>query len=270
MPLFGLLHHSASRRALRRRCSGAALAAVAGVSGMAALTACNNQSGGAEVTIMAAASTRVLDDDAKAKLSEMTGVQADFVHAGSAALAHQLAEGAPGDVLITADQRTMDGAKRAGVVHNPRLVATNTMVVVVPKSNPAHVTGLDSSLRGAKVVACDPQVPCGALAATLIGQRAPGLPLASLEGNVTDTLGKVTSGQADAAFVYRTDARAAGDDVETIDIPEAGHQPNAYFAAVARDAKDPAAAQKIVDALDSEGFDSVWNAHGFTPSGTGR
>lgn len=54
----------------------------------------------------------------------------------------------------------------------------------------------------------------------------------SLEHNVTDTLGKVTSGEADAAFVYRADVAAAGDAVETIDIPHAEEYRNAIMAAV--------------------------------------
>lgn len=54
----------------------------------------------------------------------------------------------------------------------------------------------------------------------------------SLEHNVTDTLGKMTSGEADAAFVYRADATVAGDAVETIDIPHAEEYRNAIMAAV--------------------------------------
>lgn len=54
----------------------------------------------------------------------------------------------------------------------------------------------------------------------------------SLEHNVTATLGKVPSGEADAAFVYRADAAAAGDAVETIDIPHAEEYRNAIMAAV--------------------------------------
>ncbi len=59
---------------------------------------------------------------------------------------------------------------------------------------------------------------------------------------MTDVLGKVTSGQADAGLVYVTDARQAGDAVTTVPFPESAAAVNTYPVAVLAEAADPAAA----------------------------
>lgn len=216
-----------------------------------------------ELTVLGAASTRVLNED----LDELSGDSLTFVNAGSSALVQQLADGAPGDVFISADQKNMDDAVEAGLVRDPKVVATNSMVLVVPKGNPAGIKDVkDLENEDVKLVLCDKQVPCGAVSDQLIEANSLNLNPVSLEHNVADTLGKVVSGEADAAFVYRTDAAAAGDAVEVIDIPHADEYPNSLVAGVVITTEHPEQAAALVELLGSDETAKLWEKYGFTPA----
>ena len=142
------------------------------------------------LVVLAAASTRVVNEE----LEALADAPLTFINAGSAALVQQLADGAPGEVLISADKKTMDDAQNAGLVHDPREVARNTMVIAVPAGNPAAIGGISDLARdNVNLVLCDENVPCGAVARTLLDVNAVAVTPASLENNVTDALGKVTS-----------------------------------------------------------------------------
>lgn len=217
---------------------------------------------GVELTVFGAASTRVINDD----LQALTPYSLSFVNAGSSDLVQQLRDGAEGDVLITADKKNMDDAVDGGLARAPQEVATNSMVLVVPKRNPADIRGIEDVQRDdVNLVLCDPQVPCGTVSETLVSDNQLTVHPASLEHSVSDTLGKVTSGEADAAFVYRTDAKAAGDAVETIDIPHADEHPNTLYAAVTESARRENEAEQLVAQLRSREMARVWEEHGFTP-----
>ena len=85
----------------------------------------------------------------------------------------------------------------------------------------------------------------------------------SEESSVTDVLGKVTSGEADAGLVYVTDVTAAGDAVEGIDVPEADEAVNTYPIAPLADSANPDAAQAFVDFVTGEVGRDVLEAAGF-------
>lgn len=215
-----------------------------------------------ELTVLGAASTRVIND----QLAELTDHELEFVSAGSSTLVQQLVDGSPGDLLITADESTMDRAVEEGVVGDPAAVATNSMVMVVPAGNPAGITGVDESFEGTNVVLCDPQVPCGDVSRQIIVNEGIEIEAASLEHSVSDTLGKVTSGEADAGWVYRTDARSAGDAVEVLEIPGAEDVPNTLFGAVTTAADDQEQAQELLALITGEEMAGIWEDHGFTPA----
>ena len=227
-----------------------------------ALVACSPGSDTGNVAVFAAASTRVLNDD----LQSLTSEDLTFVNAGSSDLVQQLIDGAPADVLITADNATMDRAVRAGVVAEPTVVAENSLVLITPADNPAGISSLSDAASSHSVVACDPQVPCGAATSALLSLNRVALTPASLEHSVTDVLGKVVAGEVDAGFVYATDAAAAGDRVNIIDIPHADEHRNQIVAAVATGASRRDAAQRVVDTLRSEQAAQMWRNHEFLPA----
>lgn len=177
---------------------------------------------------------------------------ANYSFDGSAGLVDQLAGGAPADVFASADQRNMERAVAAGLIDGePRLFATNHLVLVVPKGNPAGVTGFDASLDGVKLVVCAEEVPCGAATQRLAAANDVVLQPVSEETKVTDVLGKIASGEGDAGLVYATDA-AGTDAVEVLEVPGAQGDPNTYWVAVVRGAPHPEAARAYADALTGE------------------
>ena len=241
----------------------AAIAATA-LASLLASCASDPVPGGSEaVVVLGAASTRVLNDE----MRTLIDAPLTFNNAGSSTLVQQLRDGAPGDVLITADQKNMDDAVRAGVARDPEVVATNSMVLVVPKGNPAGVRSADDLERDdVNFVMCDAQVPCGAVSQQLLRANSLDVHPVSLEHNVADTLGKVVSGEADAAFVYRTDAAAAGSDVDTVDIPHAAEFPNSLVAGVVTSSEHPGEAGELVHRLHSPQAREMWEQSGFTPA----
>ncbi|SEI96644.1 molybdate ABC transporter substrate-binding protein [Demequina mangrovi] len=219
--------------------------------------------GDATLTVFAAASlTGVLDEVADGFEAAHPGVTVATTYAGSSDLAAQILEGAPADVLASADEETM--AEVASLVDGaPTVFATNTLTLVVPEGNPARVTDLgDLADPDVVSVVCAPQVPCGAATAALAELEDVTLSPSSEEASVTGVLGKVASGQADAGVVYVTDvARAAG--VEAVPIAGADAVVNRYPAAALTDAADPALAAALVAYLAGAEAQAVLADAGF-------
>lgn len=186
--------------------------------------------------------------------------------AGSQDLVSQLAEGAPADVLATANESTMAKAADQGLVGEQTLFASNTLVLITAPGNPLGLTGLDSSLEKANLVLCAPEVPCGKLTKKLAEALGATLHPVSEEQAVTDVRGKVASGEADAGVVYKTDAIAEGDAVQTVEIPGSDKAVNRYPIARTANAKNADAADAWIElVLSAEGRKALGDA-GFTPA----
>ena len=210
-----------------------------------------------EVTVLAAASLRDAFEDLAGQFEAVhPGTHVTFDFQGSQDLVAALAEGASADVLATADERTMDEAVSEQLVAAPVQFATNTLTLIVPAGNPAGVSGLDSSLEGADLVICAPEVPCGAATARLASELGVSLQPVSLEQKVTDVRGKVASGEADAGIVYTTDAAAAGQAVESITLPVTDVR-NRYPIALVSAAPNSAAGQAFIDLVRSDAGQAV-------------
>src|SRR5690606_9716930 len=142
-----------------------------------------------------------------------TGVR--LVLGSSTMLAQQAVDGAPGDVLATADEASMRLAEDGNALRDaPVAFASNALVLVVPAGNPAGGEAI-ADLDDADVdyVACAAPAPCGDLAADLLTSSGVTRPPASEEVDVRAVLARVASGEADAGLVYATDAASAGDEV---------------------------------------------------------
>jgi molybdate transport system substrate-binding protein len=176
------------------------------------------------------------------------GSDVEFEFAGSSELATQLTQGATADVFASADTAQMDTVTKAGLLAgDPTNFASNTLVIVTTPGNPGKIASFaDLTKPGLNVVICQRPVPCGTAARRL--ERSTGVRLhpVSEELSVTDVLNKVTSGQADAALVYVTDAKSAGDKVTTVNFPEAAGAVNVYPIGVLKNTPRPALAQKFV------------------------
>ena len=177
------------------------------------------------------------------------GTEVTFSFGGSSDLVIQLQQGAPGDVFAAADTENMDKATADSLVKGePVSFASNTLEIAVPPDNPAEITSFtDLARAGVKVVVCAPQVPCGS--ATKKVEAATGVTLrpVSEENSVTDVLNKVTSGEADAGLVYKTDVQGAGDEVTGIAFPGSSEAVNVYPIAVLTGGRNSDLAQEFVD-----------------------
>lgn len=216
------------------------------------------------VSVFAAASLKASFTDLDGLFARITpGERVESTFAGSADLLTQLTQGAPGDVLATADTPTMDKAAEAGLLAGPPTpFATNSLTIVVAPGNPKRVIQF-RDLANVSLVVCAKVVPCGSALPQL--QRAADVTLnpVSEESSVTDVLNKVTSGQADAGLVYVTDARAAGDKVTTVGFPEAAGAVNTYQIAVLRQARIQVLARRYVDFVIGPTGQQVLQAAGF-------
>ncbi len=213
------------------------------------------------VTVFAAASLTAAFTDI-GKLDPNLEVRYTFD--GSPTLVDQIKGGAPADVLATADQANMTKALDGRLVQpDPTIFATNVGVLIVPKGNPGGITGLDASLDGKKLVICAPAVPCGAVAANLAMEAGVELKPVSEEQKVTDVRGKVASGEADAGIVFSTDAKAAGDDVETIELQGAVQHATRYPMSPVVASQNQDAAQAFIELVTSEKGRAVLTEYGF-------
>ncbi|WP_408632917.1 molybdate ABC transporter substrate-binding protein [Mycolicibacterium mengxianglii] len=194
------------------------------------------------------------------------GTRVTFNLAGSSELVTQLTQGAPADVFASADVKNMAKAVDAGLAAGPPIdFAANTLTIVTTPGNPKGITAFaDLSRPGTSVVVCAPQVPCGSATETVEHVTGVKLHPVSEESAVTDVLGKITSGQADAGLVYVTDARGAGDKVTEVAFPESSQAVNTYPIAVLTDSTHPATAQEFVDFVTGPTGRKVLSEAGFT------
>lgn len=213
--------------------------------------------------VLAAASLTDAFEELGAGFGEAHDVDVAFSFGSSTDLAEQAADGAPGDVLATADETSMQVAEGAGVTRDVARFATNVVVMVVPPGNPAGIESL-ADLADATWVRCADEVPCGRVALGVLEDAAVAAEPASLEEDVRSVLDKVVSGEADAGLVYASDAAAAGDGVETIPIDGSEERLTTYYVAVLDQSEDSDLAREWVDLLTSDAGRTVLAEAGFT------
>jgi molybdate transport system substrate-binding protein len=247
----------------------AAAALTLGLAGCAGNASPGDDTGEGTLTVFAAASlTSSFSELAEMFEAQHPGTDVTVSFAGSSDLATQISQGAPADVFASADTRNMDKLGDAGLLQGePRTFATNTLAIAVPTGNPAGINSFaDLARAGTRLVTCARQVPCGAAAAALSQQHGTGLSPVSEENSVTDVLGKVISGEADAGLVYVTDVRSAGDRVESVPFPEAAGAVNSYPIAVLAGSRNTTAAGAFLDLVAGPEGRQVLARAGFGPA----
>jgi len=150
------------------------------------------------------------------------GVDVQVSFAGSSTLREQILEGAPADVVASANEATMTQLVDAGEVSGtPEVFVTNSLKIAVPVDNPAGVTGLDDFADPDKLIGlCVEEVPCGEFARQALRTAGITPSIDTEEPDVRALLAKVGEGDLDAGIVYVTDVKAAGDHVTGIDLPK--------------------------------------------------
>lgn len=198
------------------------------------LTACSGGQDRETLTVLAAASlTETFTELAATFEDEHPGVEVNLVFGSSTTLAEQAVDGAPGEVLATADEKSMTLAEDGdALADSPVGFVSNRLALVTPPGNPGRIASLaDLDDAAVDYVICADTAPCGAVAAALLESAAIDNPPASEEVDVKAVLARVVQGEADAGLVYRTDAVAAGDDVAEIPTADADAFATNYFVA---------------------------------------
>ncbi|MFH8976728.1 molybdate ABC transporter substrate-binding protein [Streptomyces sp. NPDC017890] len=256
----------------------------AGAAALLALSACSSSSGSGagsdsagssssspekvsgQVTVFAAASLK----ESFTALGETfekqyPGTEVTFNFAGSDTLAASITSGAPADVFASASPKTMatvtDAKATAG---DPATFVRNQLQIATLPGNPDRISALkDLTGSGLKVVLCDRSVPCGTAAQKALEAGGLELTPVSYEQDVKAALTKVELKEADAAVVYRTDVKAAGDKVTGVDFPESAKAVNDYPIALLQEAPNAGAAKAFIDMVKSPEGQRVLTAAGF-------
>ena len=164
------------------------------------------------------------------------GVKVTFSFGPSSGLAQQITSGAPADVFASASPKNMQQVVSAGDAASPATFASNVMEVATPPGNPGHVSSVaDLAKKPVKVALCQPQVPCGKVAAEVFSNARISVKPVTLQPDVKSVLSQVELGNVDAGMVYVTDVKAAGTKVRGVTIPANENASTAYpIAAVSK------------------------------------
>lgn len=196
----------------------------------------------------------------------------------SAALETKIEQGAPADVLLSADtanpQKLVDKGLAAGSITK---FAGNLLTVIVPMANPAGIqTPADLAKPGIKVIAAGDTVPITKYATQLVANLAkqPGYPadfvarytanVVSKEENVAAVVAKIELGEGDAGIVYVTDAKTSTK-VTTVAVPDAANVPATYGGVVVKASPNLAAAQAFLAWLAGPDGQAILASFGFLP-----
>lgn len=191
---------------------------------------------------------------------------------GSNTLETQIKQGAPADLFASASAANTERLYAAGIVGKPVTFTANRLALIVPKSNPAGLSSVyDLKRQNVKLVIAGAAVPVGGYTRTVL--RKMGLlsvlsNVVSQESDVKAVTGKVALGQADAGFVYVTDARAVSDQVTVIRIPAWAQPRVRYEIAVVSTSPRKAAAQAWIRRLLSTRGQAALQSAGFLPIAT--
>jgi molybdate transport system substrate-binding protein len=215
--------------------------------------------GGGPTVLAAASLTKVFPEIAP---------NAKYTFGGSGALETDIEQGAPADVFAAASPKQPAALLAKGLVEEPVEFATNTLVLIVPKDNPAHIKSVSDITRpGVKLVICDASVPCGDYARKAFDNLditgAAMKNVVSQTTDVTQTVAEVALGQADAGFVYITDAKAAGGKVSVVRLPAQAKPGAKDYIAVVKSAPHLAAAKAFVALILSSAGQAKLRAAGF-------
>jgi molybdate transport system substrate-binding protein len=179
-----------------------------------------------------------------------------FQFAGSDQLAFQITQGASADVFAAASPKYPDQLYAQGLCSKPAVFARNTVVLIVPRANPARIRSVyDLTRDGIKLVVGAKGVPIGDYTRkllTTLGLSGALKNVVSEEDDVKLVVAKVALGEADAGFVYRTDVKPVGNRVFRIAVPAAGQPTVQYELCIPTTARHPALAAAFIREVRSK------------------
>lgn len=226
--------------------------------------------------IYAASSLTEAFDALAERVEARTAVPVDLTFAGSQVLRHQIERGAPAELFASANPDHVGALVSQGLFTGKRAFATNEVVIIVPLNGASKVESFEDLAKLDRIVIGTDNVPIGrytrqlfARAEAELGAEVVGrvrAKIVSEESNVRLVRAKVELGEADAAFVYRTDAQASAR-VRLVPLPSALQVRARYELAVASSPAHAARAQRFLQVMETPQGQAVLVEHGFTPEG---
>jgi molybdate transport system substrate-binding protein len=196
------------------------------------------------------------------------GWKVEFEFLGSDQLAAQIEQGGPADVYAAASTKYPEQLQSQNLLGKTTNFATNTLVLATPADNPAGIISVND-IGNVKLVVGDPSVPIGAYTLTVLdnlGIKPSSLNIVSQEAKVTDIVTKLELGEADAGFIYTSDAKTAGDKLKTFQLPASAQATATYPIGIVTDSKNAKAAQQWIDLVMSPQGQQVLVSDGFGPA----
>ena len=189
---------------------------------------------------------------------------------GSNALAAQIKQGAPADVFASANMTLPTQLFQQGFCSKPKVFTRNTLVIVVPKANPAHIRNIYNLTRsGVKIDIAASGVPVGTYTLQILKNmnlsNAVLKNVVSQETDVREVLAKVALGEADAGFVYSTDAKTVPGKVKVIKIPAWAQPKVQYGICVVSSSSQKTAANAFIKRVMSKAGQKKLHKFGFLP-----
>jgi molybdate transport system substrate-binding protein len=223
------------------------------------------------VLCLNAASTKDAMTTLAESFQKSTGITVKFSPEDSSKLANQIVEGAPADVFLSANEKWADFVKEKGFAEDTKPLLGNSLVVVVPKGNPAKVTKAEDMKAAAvkHIAIAGPTVPAGGYAKVALTSLKLWDDLDKAKKftpgeNVRSTLTFVERGEAEAGIVYLTDAKIS-DKVDVAYAFEPSTHPKIVYPLVLtkRGAKNETA-KKWFDYVLSKDAVEVFKKYGFS------
>jgi molybdate transport system substrate-binding protein len=242
-----------------------AAAAAAGCSSSTSSPSAGSSPSTGTITVFAAASlTESFTQLGNQFEAAHPGDTVKFSFGPSSGLATQITSGAPADVFASAAPGNMDDVVNAGDASSPQNFAKNTMEVATPPDNPGNVNSVNDLAKGSvKVALCQPQVPCGVVAAEVFKNAGITVKPVTLQPDVKSVLTQVETGNVDAGMVYVTDVQAAASKVHGVTIPASDNASTLYPIATINSSKHKSIAQAFMNYVLSPAGQQVLKAAGF-------
>ncbi|HKO03414.1 MAG TPA: molybdate ABC transporter substrate-binding protein [Candidatus Acidoferrales bacterium] len=248
------------------------LSPMAGPRGLFPLRAGTPQVKHPQVTVAAAISLKgVLEGIGNLYGRRKGSPEVTLIFGASGILEKQIEQGAPVDVFISAAPAQMDALEKANLLlkGTRRDIAGNRLVLVTPRGATAVHTLEDLKKPEVRTIAMgEPRsVPAGQYAAEAL--RTLGLldalqPKFVYAQDVRAVLTYVAGGDADAGFVYETDAESSDKVTIAAAVPAGSYTPVVYPAAVVHGSQNAAAAKHYLEYLSSVEARAVFEKCGFT------
>jgi molybdate transport system substrate-binding protein len=208
--------------------------------------------------------------DIAANYEKQSGDKIVFNFGASSLLARQIAERAPADIFVSADEAKMDDLQKAGLIvtETRRDLLSNSLVIIAPDDSKLTIASPEELIsKVQKIAIADPRaVPAGIYTKEYLS----GLGLwEKLESkmvpteNVRAALAAVESGNVDAGFVYKTDANISKSVKIAFDVQVEKGPAIRYPVAVIKEAKNQSAAESFLHYLESENARKLFERYGF-------